>query len=303
MQPFIAPPYLQPGNQVSIVAPGYAVERAAMRHAIDILTTWGVQVVEGQNLYGNQSPFSSTDAHRLHDMQAALNAPEVKAILCARGGYGTTRIIDQLNFDAFKAAPKWLVGFSDITALHAQLYHLGYQSLHATMPKAFDHPQSPALQSLKALLFGEPTQIQLKASKYNIAGNANGPLFGGNLSILVHLLGTPTWPTTAGAILFIEDIDEPLYKVDRMLVQLKRAGVLQNLAAVLVGNFSATAYTDTTFALNFYDMLLVHLAGLNIPVVFDFPVGHEGVNKGLPQGRVVQLTSGPQTAVLDIPAQ
>lgn len=297
------PSYLSPGDTIGIACPaGYmAAEKA--QTCIDTLQQWGYQVKVGKTL-GSSSPtyFSGTDEERLRDFQAMLDDDSVKAILCGRGGYGTGRIIDRLDFKDFKKNPKWIIGFSDITVLHSHLYsNYKIASLHAPMAAAFNDEgfNNEYVQSLRKALEGKPQRYQCAAHEYNHKGEAIGELVGGNLSLIAHLVGTPSDIKTRGRILFLEDIGEYLYNVDRMLYQLKRAGKLDKLAGLLIGGFTENKDTERPFGETVYDIVYEVVKEYDYPVCFNFPVSHAKENYALKVGVGYKLKVGKGKVTLE----
>jgi muramoyltetrapeptide carboxypeptidase len=232
-------------------------------------------------------------------MQMMLDHPEVKAIFCARGGYGTVRIIDRLNFDYFEQHPKWIVGYSDITALHSHIHtQFGIETLHAIMPVNFGEAGSDvAVESLRDVLFGEAPDYHIPAAPLHIEGEARGILTGGNLSILYSLSATSSDIDTEGKILFIEDLDEYLYHIDRMMINLHRAGKLSNLKGLIVGGMSRMNDNKVPFGKNAEEIIYDYASGLNIPVCFGFPAGHQPDNRALILGREVNMSVSQQHGV------
>jgi muramoyltetrapeptide carboxypeptidase len=287
------PAYLRKGDTIGIVCPsGYMpAERAAT--CIHALENWGYQVRIGKTLGHQFHYFSGTDEERAADLQAMLDDPEIKAVLCARGGYGLSRIIDRIDFRRFRKNPKWLIGFSDITVLHAHLYtKLKTASLHAPMAGAFnDVPDNdPYILSLQKAIKGGMTQYAVAAHSLNRNGKAIGELVGGNLSLLAHLVGSPSSIQTKGKILFIEDVGEYIYNIDRMMIQLKRAGLLSGLAGLIVGGFTEMKDTVIPFGKDVYTLIHEQIADTSYPVCFDFPVSHDRNNYALKVGIQHQLT-------------
>ncbi len=262
---------------------------------IFVLKDWGYKVKVGYTVGHQQHYFSGTDDERLDDLQAMLDDKEVKAILCARGGYGVSRIIDKLNWKAFKKNPKWIIGFSDITVLHSFLFtKLKTASLHAPMANAFNDEgyKNEYVISLKTALAGKKNSYKTSAYPLNKKGNASGLLVGGNLSLLVHQIGTPSDVDTKGCILFIEDISEYLYHIDRMLLQLQRAGKLHQLAGLVIGGFSDIKDTSIPFGQTLEAMIYDRVAQYNYPVCFHFPVSHDTPNYALKVGVEYELKVG-----------
>ena len=289
------PPYLEKGDTIGLVCPaGYmAPERVA--ECIRVLTEeWGYTVKVGKTV-GSASTtyFSGTDAERREDLQQMLDDPAVKAILCARGGYGMGRIIDELNFKAFKKSPKWIIGFSDITVLHAHLYSNYYiSSIHGPMAGAFNDGAyiNDYVQSLRSVLQGDKIRYQCEAHDMNRKGEAIGELVGGNLALIAHLIGTGSELKTRGRILFLEDVGEYLYNIDRMMFQLKRSGKLDKLAGLIIGGFKIKVDDPgDDFGKTLQDIVLEKTRKYTYPICFDFPVGHQKNNFALKCGVRHQL--------------
>jgi muramoyltetrapeptide carboxypeptidase len=276
----IAPTHLEKGDTISIVAPGKKTSRVAVENSIKIFKEWGLNVHVADNIFSDDHPYlAGTDAQRLDDFQRALNSNNVKAIICARGGYGSTRILDQLNYHALLQYPKWIVGFSDITAFHLKLSHLGYQSIHSTMPVLFtDAGSAPSVESLRNLLFGLDNKLTVPAKSGNKNGKTKGETVGGNLSLIVDSMGTSSEPDTEGKILILEEVEEYIYKIDRMLTQLKRADKLKSLAGLVIGHFTNMQDTSVPFGESVEQIILNAVREYNYPVAFGFPIGHENPN-------------------------
>jgi muramoyltetrapeptide carboxypeptidase len=287
----ITPPLLQPGDTIAITAPGRKVSRAEMDIAIKTFQSWGLSVKLADNLFStDHSYLAGTDAQRLDDIQSLLNDVNVNAIICARGGYGSTRIVDEVDFAPLLATPKFIIGFSDITAIHLKLYSLGIQSIHATMPILFPKETSkPSIESLKRMLMEKPDGIQSPANKYSLDGSGRGEVIGGNLSLINDALGTSSEPDTNGKILVIEEIDEYRYKIDRMLTQLKRAGKLQHLAGLVIGHMTDIKDSEVSFGETVEEIILHHTQGYNYPIAFGFPTGHENPNLAWLHGGMAEL--------------
>ena len=287
----ITPPYLKSGDKIAIVATARKVSPSEMDVAISTLRSWGLQVVTGPHLFGEENQYSGSDEERASDLQMMLDDKKIRTVFCARGGYGTVRIIDQLNFSTFEQHPKWIVGYSDITVIHSHVQtQFGIDSLHAIMPINFpDEGSETAIESLRKALFGEILEYTTESHPLNEAGNISGILTGGNLSILYSLNGTPSDIQTEGKILFIEDIDEYRYHIDRMMMNLKRCGKLNGLKGLVVGGL--TGMNDNTIAFGKSPEQIIaeyaHEAG--IPVCFNFPAGHIADNRALIMGREAQL--------------
>jgi muramoyltetrapeptide carboxypeptidase len=290
----ITPPYLKSGDKIAIVATARKVSPAEMDCAFSTLRSWGLQVVTGPHLFGEKNQYSGTDEERTSDLQMMLDDKEIKAVICARGGYGTVRIVDKLNFSTFEQHPKWIVGYSDITVLHSHIQtQLGIETLHATMPINFpDAGTEAANESLRKALFGETLEYTIEAQPLNIPGNVSGVLTGGNLSILYSLTGSPSDIQSQDKILFIEDLDEYLYHMDRMMINLKRSGKLAGIKALIVGSLSKMNDNAVPFGIQAEQIIAEYAYDAGVPVCFNFPAGHISDNRALIMGREVQLDIG-----------
>ncbi len=287
----ITPPYLKPGDKIAIVAPARKVSPSEMETAINIFRSWGLQVVTGIHLFGENNQYSGTDEERASDLQMMLDDKEIRAIVCARGGYGTVRIIDQLNFSNFEQHPKWIVGYSDITVLHSHIQtQFGIETLHAIMPINFpDEGSGEAIESLRKALFGETLEYHTGDHPLNSEGVASGVLTGGNLSMLYSLTGTASDIRTEEKILFIEDLDEYLYHMDRMMMNLKRSGKLSGIKGLVVGGLNKMNDNTIAFGKDAEQIIAEYVQQSGIPVCFNFPAGHIPDNRALILGREVQL--------------
>lgn len=296
------PPYLKKGDIIGITCPaGYmALEKA--QTCISTLQQWGFTVMVGKTLGSNSvNYFSGTDKERLEELQAMLDSNEINAILFGRGGYGVSRIIDQLDFTQFKKKPKWLIGYSDITVLHTHIHsNLKIATLHSPMAAAFNDgvEGNEFIQSLRKALTGKKTSYKCAANPFNKKGTASGELVGGNLSLLAHVTGTASEINTKNKILFIEDIGEQIYSTDRMLHQLKRSGKLDKLAGLIVGNFTDVKDTDRPFGKTVYEVIQEVVKEYDYPVCFGFPVGHCKENHALKSGMKYTLACGAKTVQL-----
>ena len=291
----IRPPSLEPGNKVGIVAPARKVSREEMHPAIKCFESWGYKVMEGKYLYGSDDQFSGTDYERAADFQSMLNDPDIRAIFCARGGYGSVRIIDRLDFSSFVEHPKWIVGYSDITVFHSHINkHLGIQTLHAAMPINFppDGHMNSSLESMRAILKGEDPEYNIPYNHFNKFGTARGRITGGNLSILCSIIGTASDTDTEGKILFLEDLDEYLYHIDRMMMNLKRSGKLEKLAGLVVGGMNDMNDNEVPFGKTAYEIIAESVSDYNFPVIFDFKGGHISENLGLIIGGMCEMEVG-----------
>lgn len=297
------PAYLKKGDTIGIVCPsGYlAMEKAIT--CINTLQEWGFNVKIGNTLGSNSNTyFSGTDEERLTDLQTMMDDDDVNAVLFGRGGYGMGRIIEDINFKKFKKHPKWMIGYSDITVLHSHLFsNYNISSLHAPMSAAFneDGYKNEYVLSLKNTLLGKKIKYSCPAHEFNKRGTAIGELVGGNLALLAHSVGTSSDLKTKGKILFIEDIGEQKYNVDRMFYQLKRSGKLSKLAGLIIGGFTDTLDTERPFGKEVYEIIQDVIKEYNYPVCFDFPVSHSDRNYALKVGVGYQLKVGKSKVVLE----
>jgi muramoyltetrapeptide carboxypeptidase len=285
----IIPTYLKKGDKIGIVATARKISEAELEPALKIIEENGLVPVLGKYLFHSYHQFSGTDAERCADLQAMLDDKSIKAIFVARGGYGTVRIIDKIDFSNFKKNPKWIVGYSDITVLHAHINKvLGISTLHATMPINFLQ-DAYATETLFKALFGEKLHYEFAAHKLNRKGKVEGELVGGNLSILYALSGSISDINTNNKILFIEDLDEYLYHIDRMMVNLKRSGKLSNLKALIVGGMSDMKDNLIPFGKTAEEIIAEHVEEYSYPVCFGFPAGHIKNNYALKMGAIAKL--------------
>ena len=284
------PAALKKGDKVAIVCPASFV-RGTVDVAIKILKSWGLDVVVGESVTSKFNQFAGTDALRAADLQAALDDESIKAVFAGRGGYGTVRIIDQINFDRFVMQPKWIIGFSDITVLHSHIQRIfGIATLHGQMPKLFEESSTNGLTTLKNILFGETLAYSFSQTLFpNKTGNAEGTLIGGNLAILHSILASPSDMDYDGKILFIEDVGEPYYNIDRMLWTLKRAGKLAHLKGLLVGSFTAMKDATPGFGQSVEEIIMDKVREYDYPVAFHFPAGHIDDNHALILGSKVKM--------------
>ena len=287
------PPYLQPGDTIGILCPAgyFPAEKAAV--AINVFQEWGFKVTVGATLGNQYHYFSGTDQERLNDLQAMMNNASIKAIFCARGGYGTGRIIDKIDFKEFIKHPKWIIGFSDITVLQSHIYtNYKIASIHAPMANAFNDGQhaNEFIQSLHEALIGVKGKFETASHPYNRKGSAKGTLVGGNLSLLAHLTGTSSQVKTKGKILFIEDVGEYIYNIDRMLYQLKRAGIFENISGLIIGGFTEMKDTEIPFGQGVGEVIRDIIKDYDFPTSFDFPVSHERENYALKIGLKYKLS-------------
>jgi len=270
------PPLLSQGDKVAIVAPAKKIQ-SDLTFAVNTLTEWGLSPVLGEHVLAIHHYFAGTDSQRLQDLQEALDNPEIKAILIARGGYGTTRILEQINWTKFLKNPKWICGFSDITSLITELNNHSVACIHGPMAVTLDWDEHTT-KSLKSMLFEGKVNYNITPHHLNQLGKKTAELIGGNLSIICNTIGTSSEIQTKGKILFLEEVGEYFYHLDRMLVQLKRAGKLDDLAGIIIGNFSSMKDHKDSFEAEALEIISRNLADLNIPVAYGFPLGHEKRN-------------------------
>lgn len=286
----ILPPYLKKGDKVVITCPAKKLPNG-IDDAVRLLESWGLEVVLGETVYAAHNQFAGTDELRARDLQQFLDDPEIKAVFAARGGYGTIRIIDQFDFTELLKSPKWLVGFSDITILHAHLQaQLNMCSIHGQMPINIPDGSKPSLESLRKSLFGEEISYSYPNTSRGRTGEANGILIGGNLCTLMALSGSVSEPDYRDKILFLEDVGEYLYTVDRMFWTLKRSGKLAQLKGLVIGGFTELKDYEPPFGQSVSEIILNLVKEYDYPVCFDFPAGHISDNQALIFGKKVQLS-------------
>ena len=290
-------PYLKKGDKIAITCPAKKLPKP-MDDAVTLLTKWGLEVVIGETVNASYHQFAGDDDLRARDLQHFIDDDSIKAIIAARGGYGTVRIIDKVDFSRFGTHPKWLIGFSDITVLHAHLFaNYNAQTIHGQMPVNIPDASAYSLQTLKKALFGEELSYHFNSHVHKRCGNAKGILTGGNLSLLVAVLGSVSDYNYDDKILFIEDVGEYLYAIDRMIRALDRAGKLKNLAGLIVGGFTDVKDNDIPFGQTVPEIILEVVKNYNYPVCFDFPAGHIPDNQALIFGRELNLLVDNQQVV------
>jgi len=305
------PDFLLPGDLVAIIATARFVSYEDLDLAKTYLKNWGFRVVFGQSIGAKFHQLAGSDTARAQDLQWALDHPEVKAIWCARGGYGTIRILDEVNFEGFTKYPKWIIGYSDVTALHARIQHLGWASLHGQMPLALGEKSQATSETIKQALTGEhytiewPLMANASISHANQnammrTGRVTAPVVGGNLSLIYSLQGSADALDARGKILFIEDLDEYLYHIDRMMYSLKRSGMLKGLAGLIVGGMTDMKDHEIPFGYDTCQIIWAAVAQESYPVVFDAPIGHLKDNRALPLGLPCSLTVTPEQAKIEV---
>lgn len=296
------PPYLNKGDTIGIICPSGFMPMDTAHTCVRTLQAWGYQVKTGSTMESHSGNyFSGTDKERLDDLQRMMDDDNINAILCARGGYGFGRIIDQVDFSSFKKKPKWIIGFSDITVLHSHLYaNYKIASMHAPMAAAFnaDEHHNIYIESLQKAIAGGKARYECSPHVFNRQGKAVGELVGGNLTLIAHLTGTPSDIKTKGKILFLEDVGEYLYNIDRMLYQLKRAGMLDKLAALIVGGFTDSKDTERPFGKTVYEIIHDIVKDYDYPVCFNFPVSHEKENYAMKIGMEYKLKVETEKVIL-----
>lgn len=281
------PPYLKEGDQIGFVSAANKISIDVIKSAVNTMQSWGLEPVFGQHIFAQENQFAGNDKQRAVDIQDFMDNPHIKAIISTRGGYGSVRIIDKLNFEKFKRFPKWIIGYSDITVFLSHCNsQLKMESLHATMPLDFpaDGSSNNTTESLRKALFGELKSYDFKPTKVIRQNQVQGELIGGNLSILYSLIGSKSEMNFDNKILFIEDVGEYLYHIDRMMINLKRAGKLKNLAALIVGGMSDMKDNEIPFGKTAEKIIAEHVENYQYPVVFGFPAGHIKENYALRMG-------------------
>jgi muramoyltetrapeptide carboxypeptidase len=289
------PAYLAKDDKISIIAPARCINFVEVHPSIRVFQKWGLEVVLGTNIFRKCNQFAGKDELRLADLQQMLDDDSIRAIVCARGGYGAVRIVDQIDWTAFRKNPKWIVGYSDVTVLHSHIHqHLGIETLHAIMPVniSSDDVAGDSLETLKNALFGKIRSYSYPVTPLARAGEAEGILTGGNLSILYSLMGSASEIDTTGKILFLEDVDEYLYHIDRMMMNLKRAGKLSKLKGLIIGSMDRMNDNTIPFGRSANEIIAETVSGYDYPVCFDFPSGHGENNLALILGRNVKLSVG-----------
>lgn len=303
----IQPPYLQKEDTIAIVAPAGILtnRKEVLNKAKELAESWGLHVVYGKHLFSKGNHFAGTDEERTEDFQKALDNPNIKAIWAARGGYGTVRILDRLDFTKFKKSPKWVIGYSDITALHSHIHTLGFETIHAMMGTSLGDDSNvivETISSFKKTLFGEKLSYSLVSVKENRKGNGKGQLIGGNLALLASMLGSNSEMNADGKILFIEEVGEYKYSIDRMLQSLKRAGFFEKCNGIIVGDISNIKTNSTKWGSSIEQLIYDVVAEYDFPILYQFPAGHESDNRALVFGRTIEMSvtkEGVSTVVFE----
>ena len=289
-----APPYLKKGDTVAITCPAKKLP-GPIDDAVRLLESWGLNVILGDTVTASWNQFAGTDEMRASDFQTFLDDKSVKAIFAARGGYGTIRIIDDIDFSGFENDPKWIIGFSDITVLHSHIQAMfNVQSIHGQMPLTIPDGTKISLETLRKALFNEQIKYEYESFSENRSGTATGILIGGNLTLLVMMAGSASEQDYKDRILFLEDVGEYLYSIDRMILNFKRAGILAGLRGLIIGGFTDLKDNDIPFGQNAEQIIMSHVAEFDYPVCFNFPAGHIEDNQALVFGRIVNFTVNDQ---------
>jgi muramoyltetrapeptide carboxypeptidase len=294
----IQPASLKKGDLIYITAPAKSIDEASVSFAKNFFETQGFRVEISKHCFGAFNYFSGTDEERAADLQAGIDHPEAKAIVCARGGYGCVRIVDQLQWANMLREPKWLIGFSDITVFHHRLFKLGIQSIHGTMPLNFEKNSPEALQTLVEAMTGTQKPLIWNGNPNNRIGKANGKLIGGNLSILYSLIATSDAYFFEGNILFLEDLAEHYYHLDRMFFSLRKSGILDRISGLIIGGMTDMEDTTIPFGMTTEQIVLQHFQFRKIPIAFDIPSGHIDDNRALIVGAEVELVVGNELSTL-----
>jgi muramoyltetrapeptide carboxypeptidase len=290
----VTPPYLKKGDTIAIVATAGTLKNREeeLGRARRLAESWGLHVLYGKHLFNTAGYFSATDTERAEDFQKALDNPSIKAIWAGRGGYGTVRILDRLDFTKFKESPKWVIGYSDVTALHSHMHTLGFETIHAMMGTSLGNDPNEIIEtvsSFKKTLFGEKLSYSIVSVKENRKGTAKGQVVGGNLTLLVSMLGSSSEIDVSGKILFIEEVSEYKYTIDRMLQTLKRAGLFEKCKGLIVGDLSKIKTNSTKWGSSIEQLIYDVVAAYDFPILYEFPAGHEPDNRALILGRTVEM--------------
>ncbi len=292
------PAYLQKGDTVAMVCTARSFSRDEAQQAVNLFESWGLNIVFGSTIDINANQLGGTDEQRASDLQKMMDDDTIKAIWIARGGYGTVRIIDKLDFSKFIKNPKWIIGFSDITVLHSHIHNLGVATLHAIMPYSVPKAAEEAKETLYKALFNIDYEIKISSNSSNKTGDAEGLLIGGNLSIIYSLLGSKSSVDTQNKILYLEDLDEYLYHIDRMFYNLKRNGYFDDLNGLIIGGMTDMHDNQIPFGYDVKQIVLDLCKEYNFPICFDFPAGHIPDNRALKLGTKVSLNIDNEFTIL-----
>lgn len=283
----ITPSSLSSGSKIALVAPARKVTEDDIAFAVEYIRQRGFVPIYDERLFLSHNQFAGNDEQRASVLQHYLDADDIDAIMCVRGGYGTVRIIDRLDFDKFMRKPKWIVGYSDVTVLHAKMQSLGIESLHATMPINFQDNSKQALDTLFDALCGKEIKYDLPQPSLDILSKMKGEVVGGNISVLYSLLGSDIFPGVEGKVLFLEDLDEYLYHIDRMMMAFQRAGIFDKIGGLIIGGLTKMHDNTIPFGMTAEEIISEKIKEKNIPTVFDFPAGHINDNRAIVLGRRV----------------
>ncbi len=294
----ITPEFLKPGDTVAIVATARKIDAATLEPAVKLLESWGLHVVLGRSIGKEENQLAGPDWLRATDFQEMIDNPSIKAVWAAKGGYGTVRIIDRIDFTNFRKKPKWIIGFSDVTVLHSHINNMGIETLHAMMAISAKSATPDAIETLRKSLFGEKLEYHIPSHEYNRNGKAKGEIVGGNLSVLYSILGSKSAIDYKGKILFIEDLDEYLYHIDRMMMNLKRNGYFDGVKAVIVGGMTEMNDNDIPWGKDALQIIQDVLKDYKFPVIYNFPAGHIKDNRALILGKTVTIDANDQEAVI-----
>lgn len=294
----IMPEYLKKGDTVGILATARKIDLATIEPGIKLLESWGLKVVIGKTIGKEQNQLAGADWQRATDFQEMLDNPTIKAIWAAKGGYGTVRIVDRINFTEFKRKPKWIIGFSDITVLHSHINNMDIGTLHAIMAISAKTATPEAIESFRKALFGEKLEYHIPTHPFNKKGKAQGELVGGNLSVLYSIQGSKSAVDMKGKILFLEDLDEYLYHIDRMMMNLKRNGSLDGLKGIIIGGMTSMNDNDIPWGKDALEIIEDVVKDLKIPIAYNFPAGHIKDNRALILGKTVTLDVNDKETVL-----
>lgn len=288
-QKMTTPPYLKKGDTVAILATARKIDEATLQPAIKLLESWGLKVVLGKTIGREENQLAGADWYRATDFQEMLDNPNIKAIWAAKGGYGTVRIIDRIDFTNFKKNPKWIIGFSDVTVLHSHINKMDIETIHSMMALSTRTATAQATETLRKSLFGEVLSYKVAAHPFNRTGKASGEIVGGNLSVLYSILGSESETNLDGKILFIEDLDEYLYHIDRMMMNLKRSRKLAGIKALIIGGMTSMNDNDIPWGKNSFEIIQDIVKDYKFPVIYDFPAGHIKDNRALIFGRNISV--------------